>query len=31
VAEIYWFENDLIKEIQPFYWDTKLINDVLAD
>jgi len=31
VAEIYWFENDLIREIQPFYWDTKLINDVLAD
>jgi ketosteroid isomerase-like protein len=31
VAEIYWFENGLIKEIQPFYWDTKLINDVLAD
>jgi ketosteroid isomerase-like protein len=30
VAEIYLFEDDLIKEIQPFYWDTKLINDVLA-
>ena len=30
VAEIYLFEDDLIKEIRPFYWDTKLINDVLA-
>jgi len=30
VAEVYLFEDDLIKEIQPFYWDTKLINDVLA-
>ncbi len=30
VAEIYLFEDNLIKEIQPFYWDTKLINDVLA-
>jgi ketosteroid isomerase-like protein len=31
LAEIYWFENDLITEIQPFYWDTRLINDVLVD
>jgi len=31
LAEIYWFENDLIIEIQPFYWDTRLINDVLTD
>lgn len=30
VAEIYHFEDGLIKEIQPFYWDSKLINDVLA-
>lgn len=30
VAEVYLFEGDLIKEIQPFYWDTNLINDVLA-
>ena len=30
VAEIYLFEDGLIKEIRPFYWDTKLINDVLA-
>lgn len=30
VAELYLFEDDLIKEIQPFYWDSKLINDVLA-
>jgi len=30
-VEIYRFENDLIIEIQPFYWDTGLINDVLAD
>lgn len=30
VAEVYLFEDGLIKEIQPFYWDSKLINDVLA-
>lgn len=30
VAEIYHFEDGLIKEIQPFYWDSKLINDVLG-
>jgi uncharacterized protein len=30
VAEIYHFEENLIKEIQPFYWDSKLINDVLG-
>ncbi len=30
VAEVYLFEGELIKEIQPFYWDTKLISDVLA-
>jgi len=30
VAEIYHFDDDLIKEIQPFYWDTELINRVLA-
>ena len=31
VAEIYLFEGDLIREIQPFYWDTQLINDVIGD
>lgn len=30
VAEVYLFEDGLIKEIQPFYWDSKLINAVLA-
>jgi ketosteroid isomerase-like protein len=30
VAEVYHFEDKLIKEIQPFYWDTKLINKVLG-
>lgn len=30
VAEVYHFEDNLIREIQPFYWDTQLINDVLA-
>ncbi len=30
VAEIYLFENNLIKEIQPFYWDTKLVNEVMG-
>jgi ketosteroid isomerase-like protein len=30
VAEVYHFEDGLIREIQPFYWDTGLINDVLA-
>ncbi|MBT7951800.1 MAG: nuclear transport factor 2 family protein [Gammaproteobacteria bacterium] len=30
VAEIYHFEENLIKEIQPFYWNSKLINDVLG-
>ncbi len=30
VAEIYHFDDGLIKEIQPFYWDTQLINKVLA-
>ncbi len=30
VAELYLFEDDLIKEIHPFYWDTKLINEVLS-
>ncbi|NKB39106.1 MAG: hypothetical protein GKR93_18395 [Gammaproteobacteria bacterium] len=26
VAEIYHLDNQLIKEIQPFYWDTQLIT-----
>ena len=30
LAEIYHFENELIKEIQPFYWDSRLINKVLG-
>ena len=30
VAEIYLFEDGLIREIRPFYWDPKLINRVLA-
>ncbi len=30
VAEIYHFDEGLIREIQPFYWDPQLINRVLA-
>lgn len=29
LVEIYHFEQDLIKEIQPYYWDGDLINDVV--
>ncbi len=30
LAEVYLFENNLIKEIRPYYWDTRLINQVLG-